>query len=550
MNKNTGEYFFGSMVLIDRGNREFEVIDGQQRITSISILFSAIKCFIKQLIDNQDLLNIINGDEKIKFNKSLEGAIGILDNVLFNTVEYGFELERKLKIEKFNGFNFDDVLKDTINCFAINSINFNNATEEQKIISHRYFDNRDYFIAKLKDHFLINNQFSNEQRIYLSQFVDFLKNRISVVRIKTPKFDIAYQIFEILNNRGLPLSNKDLLRNFIIREFDDLKKNQRKYSQIHTVEFWNELDHGYYLDNDFISRWVESRRASQQKYSAFNDLRDYYRENYQDSIDQYAIEQLYGDLKSDLIIYSTIVRTEFDDQKLNNKIAFLLNAGNERYTVNLLMSLFRFKEKSKITNDEIITFITIFEKYLIYILLNPSSKFSNSPIYESIRYLNDKNFPQATQVFTLQKSEEVELTELIRGEIKDNSIAKLLISKYVWSIDAQNPQDVVDQILDYNRSTLEHIIPQKPEIGTNWKTDFSDQFVQKYTYRLGNMTLLTKSMNSKIRNFDFSKKRKEYDKTKLFITREIAGLPSIDESVILNRHNKITKTIIDDLRID
>ncbi len=549
-NQEKGEYFFGSMVLIEKGGREFEVIDGQQRLTSINILFSSIKCFIKKVLtDKSTILQADNPDELQKLIASLEKSIEIINNILYNTVDYGLEQERKLKIEKYNGFDFDTVLNLTIDCEPKTSIDKYKITDEQKTIALRYFDNRDYFVKKIKDKFLVADKFNNQQRVLLSKFVDFLKNRISVVRIKTPKFDIAYQIFEILNNRGLPLSNKDLLRNFIIKEFDKLKSTSSKFKEIKSSDKWNDLDQNYILDNDFIGRWVESRKASQQKYSAFNDLQEMYKYSYNNKVDYTKIEILYNDLKQDLEYYTLIFDNGIQDKILQNKIQFLLNAGNERYSLNLLLALFRNLDYDGKSNKIVLDFIVSYERFILFILLNPSSKFSNAPIYEAIKYLNLNNITNAVNVFELDNNKINELKVLIAGDIKDNSIAKLLMAKYVWTIDNQTSDDVVEQTLNFDKSTLEHIIPQKPEINTNWFADFGTAFRANFTYRLGNMTLLTKSLNSKARNFDFSTKKKEYLKTKLAITQRISSLSKIDENFIENRNREILDTIYKDLMI-
>jgi len=549
-NQEKGEYFFGSMVLIEKGNREYEVVDGQQRLTTLDIFFSSIKCFIRQLlIDKETVLQSSHHEEFIKLVASLEKSIEIINNLLYNTVDYGLGQERKLKIEKFNGFDFDTILKSTIDCIDKRSVDLTSISEEQKTIALRYFDNRDYFIKKLNERFLTAGQFSNQNRILLSKFVDFLKNRISVVRIKTPKFDIAYQIFEILNNRGLPLSNKDLLRNFIIKEFDKIKASEPRFKNIIPSEKWNDLDQNYVLDNDFIGRWVESRKASQQKYSAFNDLHEMYKEKYKDEVEEKKIEVLFNDLKLDLENYTIIVDNGIRDSEAKNKVEFLLNAGNERYTLNLLLSLFRFIQDINIGMTDLKDFLNSFERYLLYIILNPASKFSNAPIYEAIQLLNSKKFLQAKKVFELDDSKTSQIRNLISGEIKDNSIAKLLIAKYIWILDSQISDDVVQQGLNYERSTLEHIIPQKPEQNSNWMRDFTPDFRGTYTYRLGNMTLLTKIKNSKAKNYDFEIKKKEYEGTKLAITQRLSLLPQINQEFIEKRHEEIVDTIARDLGI-
>ncbi len=200
-------YFMGSMVFMGKEeNRDFEVIDGQQRLTSLVILFVSIKCFLTDIKDKNQY------DEKIE--DFLEEAVRILDSFLFDKVLLGATIkEKKVRIEHNQGFDFDKVLKLIMGCSENSEYLINEMNYEEKEICMRYFNNRSYFIDKIKDNFLENSVLTYEKALSLNNFIEFLKNRVAVIRVLTEKFDMAYQIFEILNNRGLQLSNKDLVRN-------------------------------------------------------------------------------------------------------------------------------------------------------------------------------------------------------------------------------------------------------------------------------------------------------------------------------------------------
>ena len=77
--------------------------------------------------------------------------------------------------------------------------------------------------------------------------------------------------------------------------------------------------------------------------------------------------------------------------------------------------------------------------------------------------------------------------------------------------------------------------------------DFSESFREEWTYKLGNFTLLTHNMNSSAKNYDFTQKQKEYEKTILHITKELSSLSSIDEDYIKKRQHKIISAIYKDL---
>ena len=113
-------YFFGSMVTIQRGERRFEVVDGQQRLTTISLLFAAMKCFFIWAA-SQNLIR----DEQENFlaDKEVENLINAItanyDEMIFNKglpSQASKPSEKKLRIEKFDGFDYDNILKLSMTC--------------------------------------------------------------------------------------------------------------------------------------------------------------------------------------------------------------------------------------------------------------------------------------------------------------------------------------------------------------------------------------------------------------------------------------------------
>lgn len=542
--RNEDEYFFGSMVMIEKKNRHYEVIDGQQRLTSLVILFVAIKCFLKKINDDTSLLG--GTVEKIEALKEfLPNAIETINDVIYNKKTMGLSTQKKVKIEKSSEFDYDKVLSDVMECIDPNSTDTIN--DEQKKVVRRYYENRDFLIGKIEDTFLDAGKLGEEQANQLERFADFLKYRLSIVRIVTPDFERAYQIFEILNNRGLPLSNKDLFRNFIIQQFTKKQQENPNQSETNPSEKWNFLDNNYTLNEEFIARWVESKKASQQKYSAFNDLKDFFDKNY-DNINRPKIDKLYDDIKTDLGYYSLITGNEIKDNYIKNKLYFLSNAPNLKYSVNLLLSLFRFCEYRGEENAKLVEFITIYEQYFLYGFLSKGKRFTSVPIYNAIKALNRKDFETAKKEFLISDAKKRELKGLINGSFKDNTNAKLMLAKYFWTKDSQI-DDVINQNLDFSKATLEHIIPQNPASGTNWINNFSLSFRNKNTYRLGNMTLLTQRVNSSAKNYDFEKKKKKYTDTKLWITQKLSVIPQFDEEFFVQRQKEITEAIYKDLNL-
>lgn len=537
---NVDEYFIGSMVAIsktDDDGKYFEVVDGQQRITTLMILFGAMKCFLYKQKDE--------GNAKTKeFQEFIERSIQEFEVLIYNkkTTGFSFVPELKLKINRDYGYDFNDYLSDLIACK--NGEPKKGNTEENNQIILRYLNNYKFLLQQIESMFLDENdkEFTEQKAQLFSRFAQFLRIRVAMIVITTSSFGSAYFIFEVLNNRGLPLNNKDLTRNFLISEFI-----KAKFSETEAAKKWYQLEDNYLFPSDFIGRWVESKKASQQQYSAFNDLEKLYKDNYKDGLDKSAIEFFYDDFKTDLGYFDFFEDTsKIEDKCLAFKVEFLKKTNNIRYTTNFILSAMRYFDFDGKKNDEFFDLLDAYEMFVLYTLLKPYKRFSATTVYEAIGNLNSKKLDEATECIKLSNAEKKELKGLLVGDISDNYIAKLLIAKYFWISECEI-EDVVDVALDFDKATLEHVFPQTPTGNTNWANTkkFPKKFIEEYTYKLGNMTLLTHRVNATIKNGDFTtKKQPEYKKTKLGLTIRLGELPDIDAEYIKNRHIEITNKLI------
>lgn len=521
-------YFMGSMVHINKEIDVYIVVDGQQRLTTLSLLFVAIKCFLQHLEDNSIDSNNIN-----EIKEEIETGIKEINKILFKEKPRGLKIkEKKVKIERTGGFDYDLALRAALECKNQNSVK-TNSLEETKTVN-RFFNNRNFFIEQIENTFLENGKLTDDSFDELNEFVHFLSERVLIIRILCTDIDVAYQIFEILNNRGLPLSNKDLFRNFLIERLTK--------EGIDAEQKWVELDENYEFSSEFLSRYVESTNAQKQRKSAFSDIADIYNLKFQKNRKKSKVEVFYDDIEKNLEHYSNIERLSYDNIQIKYRVEFLKNSGNSRYINNLLLSLFRNIN----IEVNIISFLKELELFVLYQLLGTSKRFQSSVLFSAINNLNDGKYEEALAEITIPIDEKTDLKELIiNSNIKDNSLAKLILARYFWAQEIDEVEDVVNLELNYKDATLEHIIPQKPKNGTNWENDFSDNFKNNYTYKLGNMTLLTHSSNSRAKNYDFTRKKSEvYKKTKLPMTLELCEISKIEEKDIENRHIKITDYLI------
>ncbi|WP_209366723.1 DUF262 domain-containing protein [Priestia megaterium] len=98
---------------------------------------------------------------------------------------------------------------------------------------------------------------------------------------------------------------------------------------------------------------------------------------------------------------------------------------------------------------------------------------------------------------------------------------------------------------DTNLITLEHILPEKPEIDSLWTTNFNDIDREKYTYLIGNLTLLLRGPNASASNNEFKIKVNEYATSSINQNQQIAALPIWEKQQIVNRTSTLFNTFKD-----
>jgi len=518
------EYFFGSMVVIQGENaRVFEVVDGQQRLTTLALLFAAMRCFLKEQCNDPQLTLFKNQ------------AVSTIEKLLYNYSGVTLVQELKVKLLRASGYDYNEVLGRALECAPESGVK----DERYKEIAEHYFENRDYFRSRLAERFLTGGVFTVGDAERFNDFFSFLNVRLVIVLTTTTSFDTAFTIFETLNNRGLPLTNVDLLRNFLLSELAEAKADDPS-------AMWTALEQDS-LTEDFMGRWVESWSAQKQRSSAFSALRSLYEKDpaFQGLPGQPKALRFYEKLRRDLSYFGLIAdpRALVSDRAIQHKIRFLRVAGNERYSSNLMLALFRRLDYHGEASPVVLDFLCAYQRWLLRALLAPGGRFSTAEVYDAIGELREGTVDKAKAAFVLGPDDTKRLVDYVRGELLDNATAKLILAEYVWHEEATS-DDVVTQELRWDQASLEHIMPQRPEPGSRWVAEFSAAFREEYTYRLGNMTLLTVKMNAAAKNYEFARKREHYKKTLLPLTTELAGLQELTPGYLKDRHERIIAGVL------
>jgi len=198
--ENNPGYFLGSIICINQSSdalsvQRLEVVDGQQRLTTLSLLFSAIYQTLKSRdadLDDEQRVEVINLKRKLVLKK-------------------GDEQVRV--IPQIQNHNHDDYRAVLAEIGVISPCDVPSYAGNRKIFrAFRYFQNR---IEEMTD----------GQNNGLATIVEFLDkvSRACLVKIEVASHADAYTLFESLNNRGMPLTAIDLIKNKLLARLETME---------------------------------------------------------------------------------------------------------------------------------------------------------------------------------------------------------------------------------------------------------------------------------------------------------------------------------------
>ena len=178
------EYFLGSIVVTGPVNQRYEVVDGQQRLTTVSLLVAAIKDVFARDGDS-DVVNSVKADFLASIDRKTK------------------EKEPKLILNEIDNELYQELLETIPN---INKERFSRQSHK------RLIDAADTIFKYIED-ICINAKDSEEE---LHAWLDYLETNLKVIVVTAPDDSNAFIIFETLNDRGLELAISDLLKNYLL----------------------------------------------------------------------------------------------------------------------------------------------------------------------------------------------------------------------------------------------------------------------------------------------------------------------------------------------
>lgn len=215
--KEYPHYFLGSIIISKAGNASY-IVDGQQRLTSLTLLLILLRTL------QQGRPNSV-----------------FLDDLIFSE-QYG---ERSFNLRVEDSQPVDERTEVMTALYEGQPFELNGHSESVQNLYLRYGDLEDAFPEDLRDH-------------ALPYFIDWLLGNVHIVEITAYSNDDAYMIFETMNDRGLSLSPTDMLKGYLLANIDDASK------RAHANQVWRNRirdlnDAGKEVEPDCFKAWLRSQ---------------------------------------------------------------------------------------------------------------------------------------------------------------------------------------------------------------------------------------------------------------------------------------------------
>ena len=496
-------HFIGSIVYIHEGvygigEKEFYVIDGQQRMITITLLHIVLY-------------------HRLKESKE----------------EYADELYELYLVNKFSKRDIKlKLLPPEENLNILNKILEENWEELEDYQDRNIVKNYKFFKE------IISN-YSNEEIEYLLAGLD----KIIYVDIALEKDkDDPQRIFESLNSTGLDLSQGDLIRNYILMDLEREKQNLVYKNLWLPIENNCKISLGNEIKNyvsDFIRDYLTLKNGKiPSKPKVFEEFKEFYNKNNDEQLE---------DIKNFSEEYSHIIKPNTEKDKEIRKELENLKVLDQTVINTFLIGILRDYRENKIIKNEILEILKLLQSYIWRRFITEKPSNALNKIFQGMyfRISKDQKYYKSLEESLLNQDfpTDDELKEALKTKNVYKDKEKL---RYVFKeLENYNHNELID--FENEKITIEHIFPQKPN--KSWKEKYSDYELEEMkTFKdtISNLTLT--GSNANLGNKSFLEKRNDdihgYKNSKLYLNKYLGKLNEWNLSAMEGRFEKLFKNIV------
>ena len=501
----SSQYFLGSIVLIknDRDPKAM-VVDGQQRLTTLTILFAALRAAWEAAGYPQGVRSVTpflyeEGDE----------MLGKATGYRFIAREEDADFFRT-NIQEPGGIAQLVASTDKL--------------EDSRL---RYRENATLLLEKAKALSLDDH----------NALLKFLANDCSLVVISTPDLEAAYRIFSVLNNRGLDLAPIDILKAEVLGSIRRMggEDKARTYSKK-----WSEIESQLGRDafGDLFAHIRTIYAKQKQRATLVKEFQEHVTE-YKAPID--LVDKV---IKPYAEVWDFVRDADFEAtehaETINEHLSWLNRVDFKDWVPPALVYFKRFRQQPK----RLAEFFQSLERLTYFLLV---TKVGINERIETYAALTKEIEPEAFKgdlaaltTLTLTDAQKRKFVVALDGNVYDDlpkaRMALVLRLESLVRAPGVQLQDAV---------SLEHVLPQTPPDGSDWIKWFPDEDERDgWTHRLANLVPLDRNKNSSASNYDFAKKKDAYFKGKgkaspFVLTQEVRAENEWTPTLLAERQKRL-----------
>jgi hypothetical protein len=460
--EDTNPYFLGSVVLVKGDLPNADVVDGQQRLATLTILFAAFR--------------------KLLTAPEAEG----LTTLLYETANpiLGTENRYRLTLRHQDADFFRTYIQDVGGIEKLKPLNAAALTDSRKNMR----ENALLFIQEAE-------KLTPERR---SRLIQFAARRCYLVVVSTPDFSSAYRIFTVLNNRGLNLTYSDILKAELIGTLPQTAQTaySSKWEDTEDAlgrEGFQEL----FAHIRMIYRKVKLGETILQEYKKYivpvgTDAAKF--------IDDVVLP--YADAYD--VIRTTSYQSPSGADAVNAILKWLNQIDNFDWVPPALVYVSENMDKAA----RLLKFLADLERLAAGQMILRRNINERTSRYARVLtdVQQDKDLFVADSPLQLTDVEKQDISTTLDGDLYLEPKIRLYV---LLRLDSELSKG--QATYNYPTITVEHVLPQTPAPGSVWVQWFpTEDLREKYTHRLGNLVLLPRRKNSEAQNFDFDVKKQKY----------------------------------------
>jgi uncharacterized protein with ParB-like and HNH nuclease domain len=493
-------YFLGSIVLIKEEGKPFaSVIDGQQRLTTLSILFAVLATCFKDL----DL------------KKACMGYLQEAGNKIA-----GIKAQPRLFLRDKDQPFFNKYIQ-SLNLNDLKDIDPAQLSTEAQV---HIQENAHTLIAKFSE------VFDNDEE--LVKFSQFLLNRCFLIAVSTANEESAFRIFSVMNSRGLDLMPIDIVKSEVIGKLP--APEQEAYT-----EKWEDMENltGREGFNEVFTHTRTIFAKERPRKNLLEEFREYVlkKTTTKSLIDDY--------LEPYTKVYYQLRNQKYSSTKYADEINSLLHWLNRTNNYDWMPPAIKFIADHKNDSEYTLWFIQKLERLASYLFITGKDVHQRMERYKWVLVemdsRPDNSLSNPLSNIELTEWEKRKFLEALDGEIYTmTSLRRNYILQRLDSFVSAGGATYNSRIF-----TIEHVLPQHPAADSEWMALWPDKEEQTYWLnRIANLVPLTRQRNAAAQNYDFKTKKYKYFQTKggvsmFALTTQVINVDAWTPEVVVKRQH-------------